>query len=100
MQQLHKFFFYFPFFFLFLVLSNINYSQVHYYTNLQMNGSKENPPNGSSGSGFFNGWYDEGTMMLGFSVNFQGFSGNTTAAHFHGPAVPDSNAGVQIGWTG
>jgi hypothetical protein len=65
-----------------------------------MNGSKENPPNGSSATGLLNAWYDEGTMMLGFSVSFQGLSSNSTAAHFHGPAVPDSNAGVQIGWTG
>jgi len=65
-----------------------------------MSGSKENPANGSSATGIFNGWYDESTMMLGFTASFQGLTGTSTAAHFHGPAVPDSNAGVQIGWTG
>ena len=65
-----------------------------------MSGGQENPPNSSTATGIFNGWYDESTMMLGFTASFQGLAGNTTAAHFHGPAHPDSNAGVAIGWSG
>jgi hypothetical protein len=38
-------------------------------------------------------------MMLVFTVSFSGLEANTTAAHFHGPALPDSAAGVAIGWT-
>jgi hypothetical protein len=91
----------FPFFlFLLLIFSIPLQSQIHYYTNLQMSGSKENPATGSTAKGVFNGWYDESSNMLGFTATFQGLSGPTSAAHFHGPAHPDSNAGVQIGWTG
>jgi len=31
---------------------------------------------------------------------FNGIVGTTTAAHFHGPAFPGQNAGVQIGFAG
>lgn len=100
-MQLYKRFFHFLLILsLFFIFSPENISQVHYFTNLQMSGSQENPPNSSTATGVFNGWYDEGTMMLGFTAVFEGLSSNTTAAHFHGPASPDSNAGVQIGWTG
>jgi len=84
----------------FFFLSITAFSQVHYYTELNMLGSNEVPSNSSTGTGVFNGWYDESTMMLGFTASFEGLSSNTSAAHFHGPAPADSNAGVQIGWTG
>jgi len=89
-----------PVFLLFLIVQTQTYSQVHYFTNLQFSGGQENPPNSSPATGTFNGWYDESTMMLGFTATFEGLTGNSTAAHFHGPAFPDSNAGVQIGWSG
>lgn len=79
-----------------LILSFSVFPQVHNYTNLSINGVQEIPATGSPGSGVFNGTYDESTMELIFTVNFSGLSGTTTASHFHGPAVPDSNAGIQI----
>jgi hypothetical protein len=85
---------------IFLVTKN-NYAQTHNYTNLPLSGSQERPaPNNSTATGTFNGTYNENTKMLIFTVNFSGLSANTTAAHFHGPALPDSSAGVAIGWTG
>ncbi len=86
--------------FSFLLIFSTSYSQIHYFTNIQMSGNNENPPNSSTATGVFNGWYDESSMMLGFTASFEGLSSNTTAAHFHGPAHPDSNAGVAIGWSG
>jgi hypothetical protein len=79
-----------------LVFSNTIFSQIHTYTNVPISGDQEVPSTGSSGTGTFNGTYDEATMQLIFTVNFSGLAGTTTASHFHGPAVPDSNAGVQI----
>ena len=86
--------------FFILAFSFTVFSQVHTYTNIPISGDQENPSTGSSGTGTFNGTYDETTMELIFTVNFSGLSGTTTASHFHGPAVPDSNAGVQIGISG
>ena len=76
------------------------FSQVHNYTNIFISGDQENPSTGSPATGTLNGTYDESTMELIFSVTFSGLTGNTTASHFHGPALPDSNAGVQIGLSG
>ena len=100
MQFSNNFLFSFILLFILLLFPDTNYTQIHYYTNLKINGSQENPPTSSTALGIFNGWYDESTMMLGFTVTFEGLSSNTSAAHFHGPAHPDSNAGVIIGWTG
>jgi hypothetical protein len=73
---------------------------IHYYTNLEMSGSNEVPSNPSTATGNFTGRYYEGIMMFVFTVDFEGLSDTTTAAHFHGPATPDTTAGVAIGWTG
>jgi hypothetical protein len=83
-----------------LIFSFSVFPQVHNYTNLSISGDQEVPATGSSGTGVFNGTYNEGTMELIFTVNFTGLAGTTTASHFHGPAVPDSNAGVQIAISG
>lgn len=88
---------FFPLFTAFvLIFSFTIFPQVHNYVNLSIDGYQEIPATGSSGTGTFNGTYDESTMELIFTVDFSGLSGTTTASHFHGPAVPDSNAGVQI----
>src|SRR5690606_21218680 len=74
-------------------------NSVHSFTNLNMSGDHEVPPNGSPAAGSFNGPYDENTNPLSFTADIRRSSDTTTAAHFHGPAPADSNAGVQIGWT-
>ena len=48
------------------------------------------------------GSYDDGgTPLTGgifaWNVSYSGLSGSVTAAHFHGPALPNQNAGVQVG---
>ena len=83
-----------------LVFSNTIFSQVHTYSNIHISGDQEVPATASSGTGTLNGTYDETTMELIFTVDFSGLSGTTTASHFHGPALPDSNAGVRIGLSG
>jgi hypothetical protein len=61
-----------------------------------MSGAKEVPPKASGGSGTASVWYNEGTRGLQWTVTFTGLSGPATAAHFHGPAAPDANAGVVL----
>jgi hypothetical protein len=40
--------------------------------------------------------YDDVTNMLTWNVTFSNLSGPVVAAHFHGPAVPASDAGIQV----
>ena len=61
-----------------------------------LKGSAEVPPNDSKGSGSFTATYDTGSKKVSWKVNYSGLSGPATAAHFHGPADPDKNAGVVV----
>jgi hypothetical protein len=63
---------------------------------LSISGQQEVAPTPSGGTGILTGTYNEATNLLSFSVMFNGLSGNTTAAHIHGPAPAGINAGVQI----
>jgi hypothetical protein len=58
------------------------------------------PPNASGGSGVVVTSLDKGTRMLRYTVTYSGLSGPVTAGHIHGPALPGSNAGVLIPFTG
>lgn len=51
---------------------------------------------GGTGSGVGMMEYNDITDMLSWEVSWSGMSGAVSAAHFHGPATPDMNAGVQI----
>lgn len=63
-------------------------------------GSQEVPANGSPGTGTITGVYDDFTNTIYYTINFNGLSTNTVAAHFHAPAVPGVNAPVIIGHAG
>ena len=39
---------------------------------------------------------DTTTKTLTYTVTFENLTGPATAAHFHGPAAPGANAGVQV----
>src|SRR6478752_249018 len=56
----------------------------------------EVPPTKSTGSGEATATLDTATHELTYDVTFKGFSSDVTAAHFHGPAGPDKNAGVVV----
>jgi hypothetical protein len=56
----------------------------------------EVPPSKSTGSGMANATLDTSTHELTCDVTFSGFSSEVTAAHIHGPAGPEKNAGVVI----
>ena len=61
-----------------------------------LSGAKEVPPNDSKGTGTMTGTYDTMTGKLTWQVTYSGLSGPVTAAHFHGPAPADKNAGVLV----
>ncbi len=52
---------------------------------------------GSSGTGFAQMTLDTNSLLFNWNASWSGLSGAATAAHFHGPASPTQNAGVQVG---
>ena len=64
-----------------------------------MTGAQEVPPTTSLGNGNASVTLDpDGTLH--WTVSYQGLSGPATAAHFHGPALPGTNAGVVVAISG
>lgn len=58
--------------------------------------SAEVPATTSKGTGEADALLDTASHSLTYDVTFHGFSSAVTMAHFHGPAAPGTNAGVQI----
>ena len=52
---------------------------------------------GSSGTGLAIVTLDDSLNLFSWNVSWSGLSGEVTLAHFHGPALPNQNAGVQVG---
>lgn len=84
----------------FVLLSLTKVNAMIYTLNLVLSGSEEVPANISPGAGTLTGTYDDVLNTLSFTLTFNGMLGATTAAHFHGPAGPGSNAPVQIAFVG
>jgi CHRD domain-containing protein len=61
-----------------------------------LDGKSEVPPTTSSGSGTADVDYDPASKKLSWKLTYTGLSGPAKAAHFHGPAEPGKNAGVQV----
>ena len=61
-----------------------------------LSGAAEVPPTTSAGKGSADIDYDAATKKLSWKLTYSGLSGPATAAHFHGPAQPDKNAGVAL----
>jgi hypothetical protein len=51
---------------------------------------------GSPGTGTANITLDTTTNSLSWSISWSGLIGAATLMHFHGPALPNQNAGVQV----
>ena len=67
-----------------------------YNISAKMSGSHEVPPNTTKGLGVLSGTYNSMNKMLTYKVVWSGLTGPSTAAHFHGPAMPGQNAAVQV----
>jgi len=63
---------------------------------VMLNGMSEVPPTASSGTGSADVNYDAATKKLSWKLSYSGLTGPATAAHFHGPAEPGKNAGVEV----
>ena len=51
---------------------------------------------GSPGTGSAQMTLDDATGMFTWTVQWSDLQGMVTVAHFHGPAAPDQNAGVEV----
>ena len=71
-----------------------------YSFNNTYSGANEVPPNASTGTGTVIGTYNSITNRIFYTVSFSGLSGNATGAHFHGPAVPGTNAPIIVPFAG
>lgn len=61
-----------------------------------MNAASEVPPKTSAGTGDVLATLDTATKTLTYTVTFMNLTGPATMAHFHGPALPGANAGIQV----
>ena len=51
---------------------------------------------GGTGTGTASITLDDQSNLLSWNIAWSGLSGTLTVAHFHGPALPAQNAGVQV----
>jgi hypothetical protein len=51
---------------------------------------------GSMGTGVGTMMFDDVTNIFSWDVSWSNLAGTVTVAHFHGPAMPNQNAGVQL----
>lgn len=70
-------------------------SAVTYQLVTTLDGAQAGSLSTATGSGMLT--YDDLSNLLTWNIGFSGLQGTETAAHFHGPAAPGANAGVQIG---
>lgn len=58
----------------------------------------DGPQSGTSSTGTGNGTasYDDVSGVFSWNYNYSGLSGTVTVSHFHGPALPGVNAGIQV----
>lgn len=69
---------------------------IQYSCSADMLGANEVPPNASPGSGTLLAIYDDVTNQLSWNIFWMGLTSPETLMHFHGPAPPGVNAGVQV----
>ena len=51
---------------------------------------------GSPGTGSATMTLDDATNLFSWNISWSGLNGTETVMHFHGPALPNQNAGVQV----
>ncbi len=64
---------------------------------ITLDGFQENPPVATTATGTGTATLYPLTNTLAWEISFSGLSSAQTAAHFHGPASPCQNAGIQVG---
>src|SRR5258708_30207672 len=61
-----------------------------------LNAQNQPTPNDSKGTGTAEVTYDSTSKTLTWTIDFDGLTGPSTMAHFHGPAAPGANAGAAL----
>lgn len=61
-----------------------------------LDGAHEVPPKQVGGTGELTATLDTASKKLTYTLTYSGLTGPASAAHFHGPAAPGKNAGVQV----
>lgn len=78
---------------LLVAVSGANAETVKYKATLS--GASEVPANDSKGTGTADLTYDTASKKLTYTITYSGLTGDALAAHFHGPAEPGKNAGLE-----
>ena len=61
-----------------------------------LDGGQENPPTGSSATGFGTVTFDDVTSVLSLSLTWAGLTGPGVQAHIHCCPLPTANAGIAV----
>ena len=61
-----------------------------------LKGSDEVPANTEKGTGMVMATLDTATKVFSYEATYKDLTGPATAAHFHGPAAPGTNAGPVV----
>lgn len=69
-------------------------AEVHTFT-YDLDGAQSGTSSTGTGSGSAS--YDDVSGIFSWNYNYSGLSGTVTVSHFHGPALPGVNGGVQVG---
>lgn len=59
-------------------------------------GANESPTNSSTATGTLTGTYNKVTKKLTYTIAWTGLAATSSALHFHGPALPGTNASPVI----
>lgn len=76
-------------------LSSTALAATEHYT-AKLSTADEVPAKTGGGAGMVDAMLDPATHVLTFTVTYENLTGPATMAHFHGPAAPGANAGVEI----
>jgi hypothetical protein len=71
-----------------------------YDLSAKLTSSQEVPPNNSTATGKLSGSFNSMSRVISYRLSWEGLTGDALNMHFHGPADPGVNAGVQVGITG
>ena len=89
---------FYAFFLLFLISMATHASIISLSASIDGRQADAGNGTGSLGTGSASMTLDDITKEFKWNVQWSGLTGDVTAAHFHGPALPNQNAGVQVGF--
>ena len=79
------------------VAGTANAATINLFANMDGPSANAGAGTGSPGIGTGVITLDTATNLLTWNISWSGLLGTPTLMHFHGPALPNQNAGVQVG---